>query len=118
MPDSSKPLRILIIGSGGREHALYWKLSQSSVIETVQVMPGNAGIPSVFRLQDIDTDIFSAVLEIINVFGIDMVIVGPEKPLVDGLGDYLAEMAPRILFFGPSKRAAQLEGSKVFCKRL
>jgi phosphoribosylamine--glycine ligase len=118
MPNTSKRLRTLIIGNGGREHALYWKLSQSPLAEVTQIMPGNAGIPSVYRLQGIDTNSFSAVLEAITMFEIDLVIVGPEKLLVEGLGDYLAEMAPQVLFFGPSKKAARIEGSKLYCKQI
>ncbi len=115
---NTQRVRVLIIGSGGRESGLYWKLSQSIQAKAVFVMPGNAGIIDAQRVIGVDVKTFSDVRDVIHALNINLVVVGPEQPLVDGLGDYLAEMAPEVAFFGPSKKAAQLEGSKAFCKQL
>jgi phosphoribosylamine---glycine ligase len=111
-----EPQRILIIGGGGREHALYWKLSKSPMAGEILVMPGNAGIPESSRIKTVDVSDFSEILHVVQLLQIDLVVVGPEQLIVDGLGNYLYDQAPKVRFFGPSKKAASLEGSKAFCK--
>jgi len=110
-------MNVLILGSGGREHVLYETIKQSPLVGRTHVAPGNGGIPLEDQVR-IDINAFSEVLQTIEKLDIGLVVVGPEKPLVDGLGDYLREMAPSVHFFGPCKGAAQLEGSKAYTKRL
>jgi len=109
-------MNILVIGSGGREHALAWKAAQSEGVKTVFVAPGNAGTALEPRLQNIDigVDDFAALADFAEQNNIALTIVGPEQPLVDGIVDFFAERGLRA--FGPSKGAAQLEGSKAFTK--
>ena len=109
-------MNILVIGSGGREHALAWKASQSSSTETVYVAPGNAGTaiePSLVNIA-ITVDDFAALAEFAQSNNVGLTIVGPEQPLVDGIVDYFNER--NLPIFGPSSGAAQLEGSKSFTK--
>ena len=109
-------MNILIIGSGGREHALAWKIAQNSAVERVYVAPGNAGTalePKVENLA-IDPGNFQKLAFFAKDRQITLTIVGPEQPLVDGIVDFFLERNLRI--FGPTKNAAQLEGSKVFAK--
>jgi len=107
---------ILVIGSGGREHALAWKCAQDESVSEVFVCPGNAGTALENKVSNvsISVDDFAAVKDFCIENNIDLVIVGPEQPLVDGLVDYLQNN--NIKTFGPSKAAAQLEGSKTFSK--
>jgi len=107
---------ILVIGSGGREHALAWKCAQDESVSEVFVCPGNAGTALENRVSNvsINVDDFAAVKDFCIENNIALVIVGPEQPLVDGLVDYLQNN--NIKTFGPSKAAAQLEGSKTFSK--
>ena len=109
-------MNILVIGSGGREHALAWKAAQSEGVKTVFVAPGNAGTALEPRLQNVDigVDDFAALADFAEQNNIALTIVGPEQPLVDGIVDFFAERGLRA--FGPSKGAAQLEGSKAFTK--
>ncbi len=109
-------MRVLLIGSGGREHALGWKLGQSPRLEKLFVAPGNAGTARVGENVALDTTDHSAVIAFAGAQHIDLVIVGPEAPLVDGLVDSLT--AAGILAFGPSREAARLEGSKAFTKAI
>ena len=117
-----KKLRVLIIGSGGREHALYETIGRSPLVYHVMVLPGNAGIPLGDRhWVDLSAPaelLFLQILSFAKLAVADMVVVGPEQPLVDGVVDYFAEHAPNIKIFGPSKASAQLEGSKVYCKEI
>ncbi len=109
-------MKILIVGSGGREHALAWKAQQSSQVETVFVAPGNAGTalePSVVNIT-IAVDDIDALLAFAQQEAIDLTIIGPEVPLVLGIVDRFQEAGLKC--FGPSAKAAQLEGSKTFCK--
>ncbi len=108
-------MNLLIIGSGGREHALAWALSRSPHVSRVYCAPGNGGIADDLRLDADGTD-FAQVEAIVRERDIGFVIVGPEAPLVAGLVDYLAERG--IAAFGPSAAAARLEGSKGFTKDL
>ncbi|WP_349437565.1 phosphoribosylamine--glycine ligase [Pararhizobium sp. A13] len=107
-------MRVLLIGSGGREHALAWKLAQSPLLTALYAAPGNPGIGEEATLVDLDVTDDSAVLAFCRRESIDFVVVGPEAPLVAGLADTLREGG--IAVFGPSAAAAQLEGSKGFTK--
>jgi phosphoribosylamine---glycine ligase len=109
-------LNILLIGSGGREHALAWKLRQSPLCEKLYAAPGNPGIAEVAELLDLDARDHAAVVGFCVEHDIGLVVVGPEAPLVDGLADSLA--VAEIPVFGPSAKAAQLEGSKSFTKEI
>ena len=109
-------MNLAVIGSGGREHAICYKLKQSSKIKKLICIPGNAGTQKI--AENIKEDIlnFEALYKIIKKQCIDIVIVGPEQPLVEGLVDYLNKKKIRV--FGPNKFASQLEGSKGFMKNL
>ncbi|CAN7208277.1 phosphoribosylamine--glycine ligase [Pararhizobium sp. LjRoot255] len=107
-------MRVLLIGSGGREHALAWKLAQSPLLTALYAAPGNPGIAEHAELADLDTADNGAVLAFCREQAIDFVVVGPEAPLVAGLADTLR--VGGIAVFGPSAAAAQLEGSKGFTK--
>ena len=109
-------MNIAIIGSGGREHALCFKLSESKKVKKIFCFPGNAGTENIAKNININLSDFEELKKIIFKNKIEMVIVGPEKPLVEGVVDYLEEN--NILVFGPNKIAAQLEGSKTFTKEL
>jgi len=109
-------MKVLLIGSGGREHSLAWKIAQSSSVERVFVAPGNAGTAREDKLENVAIDVmdFSALAEFANRESIALTIVGPEAPLVEGIVNYFSER--QLPCFGPSKGAAQLEGSKAFTK--
>ncbi|KAF2403657.1 phosphoribosylamine-glycine ligase [Trichodelitschia bisporula] len=111
-------LRILLIGNGGREHALAWKLSQSPRVSHIFVSPGNGGTASLPCTTNIplgQTD-FPTLVSFAKDQNISLLVPGPEAPLVDGIVDYFREHAPDVRVFGPSKQAAVLEGSKTFSK--
>ncbi|MDH4099230.1 MAG: phosphoribosylamine--glycine ligase [Nitrospirota bacterium] len=107
-------MKILVIGSGGREHAICWKLSQSPKASKIYCAPGNAGIASVAECVNIKVDDIQGLLAFAKGNGIDLTIVGPELPLTLGVVDLFEQAGLRV--FGPSKAAAQLEGSKAFAK--
>ena len=109
-------MNIALIGSGGREHALCQKIFESPLANKVYCIPGNAGTSKIAQNIDIDIFNFKKVLQIIKLNRIDLVIVGPEEPLVKGLVDFLSKK--KIKVFGPSKFASKLEGSKAFMKKL
>jgi phosphoribosylamine---glycine ligase len=109
-------MNILLIGSGGREHALAWKLAQSPSCSALWATPGNPGMAQVATVVALDSGDHQAVIKFCAGYAIDLVVVGPEAPLVGGLGDSLR--AAGIAVFGPDKAAAQLEGSKGFTKDL
>ncbi len=109
-------MNILLVGSGGREHALAWKLSQSPRCTKLYCAPGNAGIEAQAECVPIKVDEIEALVEFSQENAIDLVIVGPENPLVDGLADEMNRAG--IDVFGPSAKAAELEGSKGFMKDL
>jgi phosphoribosylamine--glycine ligase len=115
-------LRVLLIGSGGREHALAWKLLASPLLERLVVAPGNPGIAALVRARgtgecvDVSADAADALIALAARERVDIVVCGPEAPLVAGLGDAFARAGVR--FFGPSAAAAEIEGSKAFAKRL
>ncbi len=109
-------MNVLIIGSGAREHALGWALSNSPLLTRLYSAPGNAGLAEISECVALDTDSAEDVIAFCREQFIDLVVIGPEAPLVAGLADALE--AARIRVFGPSKAAAQLEGSKRFTKDL
>lgn len=109
-------MKVLLIGSGGREHALAWKIAQSPKLTKLYAAPGNPGIAEEATLVALDTDNHAAVADFCLKEAIDFVVVGPEGPLVAGLADVLR--AAGVAVFGPSASAAQLEGSKGFTKDL
>jgi phosphoribosylamine--glycine ligase len=109
-------LKVLLIGSGGREHALAAALNRDTTLEELHVAPGNPGIAEIALCHAIDTADNNAVVELAKKLNIDLVVVGPEKPLVNGLADALNRA--NIACFGPSKAAAQIEGSKDFAKQV
>lgn len=109
-------MNVLLLGSGGREHALAWKLAQSNGLDTLYAAPGNPGIAVHATCVALNATDHAAVVAFVKEHAIGLVVVGPEAPLVDGLADSLR--AQGIPVFGPSKAAAQLEGSKGFTKDL
>ena len=112
-------MNILLLGSGGREHALAWKIAQSALVETLYVAPGNAGTAEVaINVDGLKADDFEGVARFVLEKSIDMLVVGPEDPLVKGVSNYFAtrEDLRHIPVIGPSQQGAQLEGSKDFAK--
>ena len=112
-------MNILLLGSGGREHALAWKIAQSALVETLYVAPGNAGTAEVaINVDGLKADDFEGVARFALEKSIDMLVVGPEDPLVKGVSNYFAtrEDLRHIPVIGPSQQGAQLEGSKDFAK--
>jgi phosphoribosylamine--glycine ligase len=109
-------MNVLVVGGGGREHALAWKAAQSRSVNTVFVAPGNAGTAAEAGVENlaIAVDDFAALAEFAATNGVGLTIIGPEAPLVDGIVDYFTERGLRC--FGPSAAASQLEGSKAFTK--
>ena len=109
-------MKVMIMGSGGREHALAWKTAQSPRVEHVYVVPGNAGTATETKVSNvvIDTSDFAALTRFVQDNGVGLTIIGPEAPLVAGIVDYFSELG--LPCFGPRKGAAQLEGSKAFSK--
>jgi len=109
-------MNLAVLGSGGREHAICYKLKQSSKVKKLFCIPGNAGTHKIAQNISEDISNFEKIYQIIKKNKIDLVIVGPEQPLVDGIVDYLDKKKVRV--FGPDKYASQLEGSKIFMKNL
>ncbi|MBR3092511.1 MAG: phosphoribosylamine--glycine ligase [Bacteroidaceae bacterium] len=111
-------MKILLLGSGGREHALAWKITQSPKVDKLFIAPGNAGTTNSGENVNLKADDFQGIKEFVITNGIDMVVVGPEDPLVKGIYDYFKNDAQlsAIPVIGPSKAGAQLEGSKDFAK--
>jgi len=107
-------MKVLVIGGGGREHAIVWKLAQSRHVDKIYCSPGNAGIAELAECIDVGADNFDALVDFVKYEWIDLTIVGPEEPLSRGIVDAFEKQGRRIL--GPSKKAAQLESSKVFAK--
>ena len=111
-------MKILLLGSGGREHALAWKIAQSPKVEKLYIAPGNAGTKEVGENVNIAVCDFDAIAAFVLANNVSMVVVGPEDPLVKGVYDYFAadERLKEIAVIGPTKAAAELEGSKNFAK--
>ena len=109
-------MKVLVVGNGGREHALAWKLGQSPKVDKVFVAPGNAGTAQDAENVDLAATDIPGLIQFAKDQSIDLTVIGPEAPLVAGLAD--AMDAEGLKVFGPSRAAAELEGSKVFCKNL
>ncbi|HEV8423026.1 MAG TPA: phosphoribosylamine--glycine ligase, partial [Chthoniobacterales bacterium] len=108
-------MKILVIGGGGREHALVWKLAQSSHVEKIWCAPGNAGIAQEAECVAADPGDVPGIVELAAKLGPDLTVVGPELPLINGIADAFAAKGWPIV--APSRQAAQLEGSKIFAKQ-
>ena len=111
-------MNILVLGSGGREHTLSWKIAQSKHVENLFVAPGNAGTAQIATNVAVSPDDFEAVKQLVHDKEIDMVVVGPEDPLVKGIYDYFKfeDSLKHVSVIGPSKAGAILEGSKEYAK--
>ena len=109
-------MKIAILGGGGREHAIADKISKSSKLKKLYCIPGNAGTSHIAENINLEITDFDAIYKFVENYKIDLVIVGPEKPLVDGVVDFLEKK--NIKVFGPNKKVAQLEGSKIFTKQI
>jgi phosphoribosylamine--glycine ligase len=109
-------MRILIVGSGGREHALAWKIAQSPRLSHLYVAPGNAGTSRLAENVPVQANDIAELVAFANRKDIDLVIVGPEVPLAAGLADALRDAGRKV--FGPSRAAAYIESSKAFAKAL
>ena len=109
-------MNLAVIGSGGREHAICYKLQQSPKLKKLICIPGNAGTENIAKNIKEDISNFNALYKIIKKQNIDIVIIGPEQPLVEGIVDYLSKRKVKV--FGPDKYASKLEGSKAFMKNL
>ena len=111
-------MKILLLGSGGREHALAWKIAQSPRVDQLFIAPGNAGTAQVGTNLDIKADDFDGIAQFVIDYEVDMVVVGPEDPLVKGIYDYFLghDLLKHVPVIGPSKAGAVLEGSKDFAK--
>jgi len=110
-------MNILVLGSGGREHTLSWKIKQSPLCDKLFVAPGNAGTKELATNVALSATDFEGVSAFVTQNNIGLVVVGPEEPLVKGISDFLNEKHPSLYIIGPSKEGAQLEGSKDFSKR-
>src|ERR1700676_503841 len=108
-------MKLLVIGGGGREHAIVWKLQQSALVEKVWCAPGNGGISELALCLPLDLNDVNAAADLAAQLKADLTIVGPELPLVLGIADTFAMRGLALL--GPSRSGAQLEGSKVFAKK-
>ena len=111
---NSRPVRVLVIGSGAREHALLLALSHDVAVTALAAAPGNAGTASIAETHGVDVNDPAAVTALARTFQADLVVIGPEVPLVAGVAD--AVRAAGIACFGPSAKAARIEGSKAFAK--
>ncbi|MBQ1167840.1 MAG: phosphoribosylamine--glycine ligase, partial [Bacteroidales bacterium] len=109
-------LKVLVVGSGGREHAIAWKISQSPQLSKLYCLPGNPGTAQIATNIPAGVGDFEAIASAVSAHGIDLVVVGPENPLVDGLTNFLKDRFPQVLVVGPGREGAQLEGSKDFAK--
>ena len=109
-------MNIGLIGSGGREHALCQKISESKLCSKIYCFPGNAGTSTIAKNIEVNILNFKKLLRLLKIYKVDLVVVGPEEPLVKGLVDFLDKN--NVKAFGPSKFASKLEGSKAFVKQL
>src|SRR2546423_14277618 len=109
-------MKVLLLGSGGREHALAWRLAQSSALEELHAAPGNPGIAALGACHPVRAEDAEAVRELARSLDVDLVVVGPEAPLVAGVADELRHGG--VAVFGPSAAAAHIEGSKRFAKEV
>ncbi|HQK91960.1 MAG TPA: phosphoribosylamine--glycine ligase [Armatimonadota bacterium] len=109
-------MKVLVVGGGGREHALVWKIAQSPKVDRIYCAPGNAGIAACAELVPLSAESIPDLMAFAQREAVDLTVVGPEAPLIAGIADEFAANGLRV--FGPSRQAARLEGSKVFCKNL
>ena len=109
-------MNVGIIGSGGRESSICFSLSKSKKVNKIFCMPGNGGTENISKNLKIDINNFQEIKNTVEKYKIDLIVVGPEKPLVDGIVDFFKNSNVKI--FGPNKAASQLEGSKIFTKNL
>jgi len=109
-------MKILVVGGGGREHALTWKIAQSNLVDAIWCAPGNAGMAAVAECVDIGAEDIDGLAGFAQDKGIDLTVVGPEAPLVAGIADIFQDRG--LAVFGPGREAARMEGSKDFAKRL
>jgi phosphoribosylamine--glycine ligase len=109
-------VKVLVVGSGGREHALAWKLASSPELEELHAAPGNPGIAALGSCHPVRPDDAEGLLELVRTTDVDLVVIGPEAPLVSGVGDELRHAGVSV--FGPSAAAARIEGSKTFAKEV
>lgn len=109
-------MKVLVLGNGGREHALVWKIKQSPLVEKIFCIPGNTGTAELAENVEMDLSNFKGLVQFAKDNKIELTVVGPEAPLVNGIVDAFNEAGLRA--FGPSKRAARLEGSKIYMKKL
>ncbi|RKL63861.1 phosphoribosylamine--glycine ligase [Thermoanaerobacteraceae bacterium SP2] len=109
-------MKVMVVGGGGREHALVWKIAQSPKVEEIFCAPGNAGMRKIARCMDIPAEDIQALADFAEKKSIDLTVIGPEAPLVEGVVDEFE--ARGLKAFGPNKAASQIEGSKVFAKNL
>jgi len=109
-------VRVLVVGGGGREHALAWKLAESPLVDDLLAAPGNAGIEEIARCVPVRADDVAAIVALVEREGVDLTVVGPEAPLVAGVVDALERLDARA--FGPTAAGARIEGSKVWTKEL
>ena len=107
-------MKLMVVGSGGREHALGWKLAASNLVDEMIFVPGNAGMRELGECVEADVNDAGAVADIATARGVDLTVVGPEAPLVEGLVDHFEDKG--LTAFGPTREAARLEGSKQFAK--
>src|SRR6266853_1719212 len=112
----NNPMKVLVVGQGGREHALVWKLAQSPIVSQVFCAPGNAGTALEGTNVDIGATNIDGLVKFAKAENIGLTVIGPEAPLVAGIADVFESEGLRV--FGPSRLAAELEGSKVFAKEL
>lgn len=116
IPDRFRSMKVLVVGSGAREHSLCWKLAQSPTLTELHAAPGNAGIAEHATCHDVQVRDIDGITALAEQLGIDLVVVGPEAPLVEGLSNRLKKHG--IACFGPSASGARIEGSKVYAKEL
>jgi phosphoribosylamine--glycine ligase len=109
-------MKVLVVGGGGREHALCWRLAQDPTVTRVLAAPGNAGIAQVAECVDVSADDLDGVVNLVDQRDVDLTVIGPEAPLVAGLADRLRKAGRNV--FGPSAAAARIEGSKAFAKEV
>lgn len=109
-------MNVLILGGGGREHTFAWKIHQSPLCKNLHVVPGNAGTADIATNHNLDILDFEAILQYVREHNIELLIVGPEAPLVEGIVDYFEKNMPGLMVLGPKKDGAMLEGSKAFAK--
>jgi phosphoribosylamine---glycine ligase len=110
----TRPVKVLVVGSGGREHALAWRLAREPSLDELHAAPGNPGIAQLGQCHPLRADDAEGLLGLARSLEIELVVVGPEEPLVEGVADVLRRAG--VLVFGPSARAARIEGSKAFAK--